>query len=881
LISTQAAFALVLPLGLVAALPRVACDVLRGRLWAPQPSANDRRRARLDAAGRARDAAARAALPAVRVDRVDVEGVDLNFELHHGELNINAIARCLAECEAFGGPRRAGAGAGAAAPRPNRLVVRVVRARRLARAAPPADAADGGAAPPPGRYEGPCAVEVRARGARRKTQSAAAVGGGAMWNETFELQLTDPSAVVRLSVVDEGGGGAPLGAFVVTAKWLAADPLYCDHEPGRLEAAAGGFRGWVRLRDGQLRRRPEDDASAPELEVEVRWVRAPGAFDAAREAAAPGTALEQLAANSEESALRVGDRAACRRMLEDFPLRVDVKRVSIRNVELHVKDLFMGRHGQAEVGAGRRDAVHLPLVDVTEACLRSGDDAGRPDGEPGVGVGLAEFLERFFLKGVTHQLLRHSVVNSLVGQVSSSYLKQLVAGDLLGWSRPDPAAQSPIRAGAAARGDDARGEQARPPSLAERLGSSSARRRQRSTPPRPRSKSLSPATLPPPPRDGGGGDGGGGGDAAPATPAAPPGRRSAARSPPATPGAPRRADAPPPPGGAGPAPASPRAPPRRADGAADGPLKGLLRALGDRYDPGAGLDGLGDVVLSTDDDFLLRDSAIAGELEVARGDFSRGAGDGGARWATAHLEMKGESLFVRPTRAGPRASAAHCRKLELDGVVAIELENAVGPTADRPAPGQEKGAKFPTSKALISVVFHSFWLIFGRAIIPRSALEAWMLFLERARARNTHVEATLNHPFPAQARAPVNARPDEARPPRLSPAPDLLRRPVAPGVARRHRRAPPRERADLLRGRVRSGRGQQNRERGQGRRFFRAAIAAPTHRRASRRTLSDTGPREARRVASLAYLCPPLSQEGESQGLGSSRHSACAPARAH
>ena len=115
----------------------------------------------------------------------------------------------------------------------------------------------------------------------------------------------------------------------------------------------------------------------------------------------------------------------------------------------------------------------------------------------------------------------------------------------------------------------------------------------------------------------------------------------------------------------------------------------------------------------------------------------RGAGDGGARWATAHLEMKGESLFVRPTRAGPRASAAHCRKLELDGVVAIELENAVGPTADRPAPGQEKGAKFPTSKALISVVFHSFWLIFGRAIIPRSALDAWMLLPERARAERS------------------------------------------------------------------------------------------------------------------------------------------------
>jgi len=38
--------------------------------------------------------------------------------------------------------------------------------------------------------------------------------------------------------------------------------------------------------------------------------------------------------------------------------------------------------------------------------------------------------------------------------------------------------------------------------------------------------------------------------------------------------------------------------------------------------------------------------------------------------------------------------------------------------------GQEKGAKFPTSKAPISAVFHSFRLIFGRAIIFRNGLEA-------------------------------------------------------------------------------------------------------------------------------------------------------------
>jgi len=42
--------------------------------------------------------------------------------------------------------------------------------------------------------------------------------------------------------------------------------------------------------------------------------------------------------------------------------------------------------------------------------------------------------------------------------------------------------------------------------------------------------------------------------------------------------------------------------------------------------------------------------------------------------------------------------------------------------------GQHKRAKFPTSKAHISAVFHSFRLILGRAIISRNGLEAWMCF---------------------------------------------------------------------------------------------------------------------------------------------------------
>ena len=50
------------------------------------------------------------------------------------------------------------------------------------------------------------------------------------------------------------------------------------------------------------------------------------------------------------------------------------------------------------------------------------------------------------------------------------------------------------------------------------------------------------------------------------------------------------------------------------------------------------------------------------------------------------------------------------------------------------AVGAGKSATCPTS---ISAVFHSFRLVFGRAIISRHGLEAWTLFPERARAEHS------------------------------------------------------------------------------------------------------------------------------------------------
>ena len=48
--------------------------------------------------------------------------------------------------------------------------------------------------------------------------------------------------------------------------------------------------------------------------------------------------------------------------------------------------------------------------------------------------------------------------------------------------------------------------------------------------------------------------------------------------------------------------------------------------------------------------------------------------------------------------------------------------------------GRKRVRHWPTSKAPISVVFHSFWLIFRRVIISRNGLDRDRLSLERARA---------------------------------------------------------------------------------------------------------------------------------------------------
>jgi hypothetical protein len=95
-------------------------------------------------------------------------------------------------------------------------------------------------------------------------------------------------------------------------------------------------------------------------------------------------------------------------------------------------------------------------------------------------------------------------------------------------------------------------------------------------------------------------------------------------------------------------------------------------------------------------------------------------------------------------KGGASETLHHVVELDLESgqyvpIYEIDIPIGLRITTEPPgyAAGQQKRATCPTSKAHISAGFHSFRLIFGRAIISRNGLAARMLFPERARAERS------------------------------------------------------------------------------------------------------------------------------------------------
>jgi len=266
-----------------------------------------------------------------------------------------------------------------------------------------------------------------------------------VWAEDLVMSLSDPSTVLHVSVYDDSGragasNGVLLGQWVMTLKWLAMDPTYCEHSSLHVEAD-GSVRGWFVLEDSKRAGRGE----CGELLMHLKWSYEPEQDPErdkrqARQAGddgltttlmppppppppppplpppppppphmpsprtppprAPFTALEQLTQNSVESQLRLGSPRRAERYLSALPYLLDVHRVTIRDIHFFVKDLFMGLRGQVEAGSRQPEAVHIELLEMCGTfCGETKDGVTDP------GLTIWAFLFSFFFKQVFPKIL--------------------------------------------------------------------------------------------------------------------------------------------------------------------------------------------------------------------------------------------------------------------------------------------------------------------------------------------------------------------------------------------------------------------------------------------------------------------------------------------
>lgn len=329
-----------------------------------------------------KDAAAVPKLGVFGVKHIEIDGVTIAFRIHEGRFNINAFVREMSEAKV----RHA---IGWLKPLPNTLRVRVVQARNLTISGT-SEAID-------------AKVVVTCRDESAETHTVIH-SRDPLWNSTFELNVEDPSTVIHVEVHDVGlSRTSMIGHWIMTTEWLAIDPSKCKYTPGTLlvNKQAHSMRGWFPLMDKKHQR--ADGGQLGELEMELTWFHTSyedaggsSGADGAAGSSAVKPALEQLQENSDETWLRLGDLRRVSVMLATFPYSLDIERVTLRNVNFFLADLFVGRKGLKELG-GRNSGIAVDVIDMPRRLFKAGRGAR--------GICVRSFLYRFFVKGIAPAVL--------------------------------------------------------------------------------------------------------------------------------------------------------------------------------------------------------------------------------------------------------------------------------------------------------------------------------------------------------------------------------------------------------------------------------------------------------------------------------------------
>ncbi len=271
---------------------------------------------------------------------INFDDLMLNFTMYKGVFNINGFTQALAEGECRSyiqkklGPRKW----------PNTIQIRILRARNLRQTSDN---------PPNARFR----VKIRSeeRNFRLHVNNRSP-----LVNEAFSIPCKDPSAVLSVTVSDEKsiGKGSIIGQWRMTLKYIYMNPKYNFHNSIEVDDNHT-IKGWFPLVDKSF-----DNSHCGEVEMWIRW-----AHTAENESYEPQelTALQQMQENSAEGQLKQGNLHNMIQMLSRFPILFDIRRVTIRNLKFYLKDLFLGREGEAERVKGNLESIDLPIIDVIEA----------------------------------------------------------------------------------------------------------------------------------------------------------------------------------------------------------------------------------------------------------------------------------------------------------------------------------------------------------------------------------------------------------------------------------------------------------------------------------------------------------------------------------
>uniref|UniRef100_A0A7S2C0M1 Uncharacterized protein n=1 Tax=Haptolina brevifila TaxID=156173 RepID=A0A7S2C0M1_9EUKA len=229
------------------------------------------------------------------------------------------------------------------------------------------------------------------------------------------LPLTNPATVLHIQVLN---GSALLGQWFMTTKYLYVAPTHCKHSALKVHDN-GALTGTFLLCDAKLHGSavralgPHDmgpKGYCGEIDMGIHWVHTPELNMEPQ--AETRIATEQLNEGTCEDKLRLGNFGQLRTLLTQLPIRLDIHQMTLRDLNVRMKDIFTGTSAVASAGKKQSEdplenlreppgAVHVEVLDFS----------------PFDQVTLYDFVDQFAKQTAARVLFNSKSIGSALGEI--------------------------------------------------------------------------------------------------------------------------------------------------------------------------------------------------------------------------------------------------------------------------------------------------------------------------------------------------------------------------------------------------------------------------------------------------------------------------------